>query len=407
VTDTVATALDDLRLVGAGGTNKVMAGELSRLTRRAFDDVRLPEPRKAGTGALVYPFDARVAKLAALYHRTSARVLWDLVETRATRLEPMYADVLAVAEPQVKKFLWDGARLSVYAHGVQEFAAGERQVVGTVKNALIEAASRAGLRVTLDPETPNIVFSVRMDELANEERALRVSVDLAGRPMNQRGYRVERGAAPLREDLAAVLLMLARYDARSDILIDPFAGSGTIAIEAACMAKALPVWVPPRRALVADMPAFRDLPPSAADPRGLFGDTEPCIVASDVEPGSSEVIARAAQSAGVGSAIQTTTADFRDLLPSRVRELVASTRGARTHGLIIGNPPYGERIGDEARLEDLYADLGDYCWRFSGFRAAFLVAHRGFEQAFGHEPRIKKPLNNGPLPAYFYLYEVP
>jgi putative N6-adenine-specific DNA methylase len=119
------------------------------------------------------------------------------------------------------------------------------------------------------------------------------------------------------------------------------------------------------------------------------------------------VIARAALSAGVGSAIQTTTADFRDLLPSRVRELVASTRGARTHGLIIGNPPYGERIGDEARLEDLYADLGDYCWRFSGFRAAFLVAHRGFEQAFGHEPRIKKPLNNGPLPAYFYLYEVP
>jgi putative N6-adenine-specific DNA methylase len=94
-------------------------------------------------------------------------------------------------------------------------------------------------------------------------------------------------------------------------------------------------------------------------------------------------------------------------LPSRVREVVGTKLAERPSGLILGNPPYGERVGKDADLEQLYADLGDYCARFSGFRAAFLVANRTFEYAFGMEPRIKKPLNNGPLPAYFYLYEIP
>lgn len=396
----VARAVHDLRLIGVSGTNKVMAGELSRLARRAFSDVRLPAPRRSGTGALVYPFEPRVAKLAALYHRTCVRVLWDLMETPAARLSPLFSDVVSLAAPNVTQFLWDGARLSVYAHNVEDFAAGERQIVGTVKNALIEAAARGGMTVTLDPETPNIVFAVRL-----EAGVVRVSVDLAGRPMNQRGYRGERSSAPLREDLAAVLLMLSRYDARRDILIDPFAGAGTIGIEAACMAKALPVWVPPRRALVCDMPMFRELGPRGDEP--LFADTEPCIVATDVEPALREVTLRAAEAAGVAGALQVVTGDFRDLVPSRARALVASRQGERTHGLILGNPPYGERIGDDAELEALYEDLGAWCARYSGFRAAFLVANRSFERAFGLQPSIKKPLYNGTLPAYFYLYEIP
>ncbi|HET6339669.1 MAG TPA: hypothetical protein VFG30_40945, partial [Polyangiales bacterium] len=222
-----ARELNDLRLLGAFGTNKVMAGELSRLVRRAFDDVRLPEPRKADVGALVYPFDPRVARLAAVYHRTSARVLWDVIETRAPRLSPLFDDVVSLALPRIARWLWPDAKISVYALNVKSFAAGERQIVGTVKNALIEAASRKGFEVTVDGEKPDVVFSVRGDD-----DLVRVSIDLAGRPMNQRGYRRDAGLAPLREDLAAVLLMLARYDARQDVLIDPMAGSGTIAIEA-------------------------------------------------------------------------------------------------------------------------------------------------------------------------------
>ncbi len=389
---------DDLRLVGAGGTNKVMAGELSRLVRRALDDVRLPEPKKAGPGALVYPFEPRVARVAALYHRTCVRVLWDVIETRAERLEPLFADVSEAAASCVQRFLWDGARLSVYAHGVQEFAAGERQVVGTVKNALIEAAAKCGMQVRLDPEAPDILFVVRWDE-----GVIRVSVDLAGRPMNQRGYRRERAQAPLREDLAAVMLMLARYDARHDILLDPMAGSGTIAIEAACMAKALPTFVPPRRPLLLGMPAFRGLPPDGETP--LFADTQPCVFASDIDPAMKTITEQAADDAALVDCLSVATTDFRELTPERIVQL-ARARGATFEtGLIISNPPYGERL-DTTDLDTFYGDLRRFCQRFRGFRAAFLVANRNFEDAFGLRPKIKKPLSNGPLPAYFYLYEL-
>jgi 23S rRNA G2445 N2-methylase RlmL len=392
---TTARELNDLRLLGAFGTNKVMAGELSRLVRRAFDDVRLTDPRKADVGALIYPFDPRVARLAALYHRTSARVLWDVIETRAPRLSPLFDDVVALAAPRIDRWLWPDAHISVYAQNVKSFAAGERQIVGTVKNALIEAAARKGFEVSVDADKPDVVFSVRGDD-----SVLRVSIDLAGRPMNQRGYRRDRGLAPLREDLAAVLLMLARYDPRSDLLIDPMAGSGTIAIEAACMAKALPVFVPPRRPLVVDMPAFRDLAPAGG--QGLFADANPIIVASDVNPGLAPVIREGAEAAGVGASIRVATSDFRDLSAREVRTLSGADMLER--GLIIANPPYGERMRPD-ELRELYADLGRFCASFPGFRAAFLVANPDFEAAFGGRPRIKKPLSNGPLRGHFYLYE--
>ena len=385
-------ALNELRLLGAYGTNKVMAGELSRLCYRALPDLRLGEPRKAGPGALIYPFDARLARLAAYYHRTSARVLWDVIESPATRLEPLFDDVVAVAVENCRSYLWDGARISVYAHSVASFAAGERQIIGTVKNGLIEAALRSGLHITLDPTAPDVVFCARMND-----QGLTVSVDLAGRPMNQRGYRTTAGLAPLREDLAAVLLMLARYDARKDVLIDPMAGSGTIAIEAACMARAAPVWISPRIPMVANMPAFKGLEPRGDTP--LFADTQPRVFAADVSEAATASARNAMQLAQVSPFVRVVTSDFRDLSP---RDLPHTGSGA---GLILSNPPYGERLAP-ADLFALYSDLGSFCARFTGYRAAFLVANREFERAFGMRPRIKKPLSNGPLRGYFYLYEI-
>ncbi|MEY4580420.1 MAG: hypothetical protein RL701_5123 [Pseudomonadota bacterium] len=391
--DADARTLNELRLLGVGGTNKVMAGELSRLVYRALPDLRLPEPRKAGPGALVYPFEPSLARLAAFYHRTSARVLWDVLETTASRLEPLFAAVVSVVSRDAARYLWDGARISVYAHAVENFAAGERQIIGTVKNGLIEGALRSGLHITLDPTAPDLVFCVR----ANDDGRLTISVDLAGRPMNQRGYRTQAGPAPLREDLAAVLLMLARYDARKDVLIDPLAGSGTIAIEAAGMARAAPIWVAPRSPMLANMPAFRDSSPRGDVP--LFADTQPRVFASDNNENACNAARTAVELAQVSPYVSVTVSDFRDLSP---RELPHSESGA---GLILSNPPYGERLGDRDLLA-LYEDLGQFCSRFPGYRAAFLVANREFEQAFGRRPRIKKPLSNGPLRGYFYLYDI-
>ncbi len=108
-----------LRLIGVYGTNKVLAGELSRLVRRARDDVRVPVADRLGPGSVSYPFDARMAVVAVRYHRTSARVLWQVMSSRATRLEPLYADLLALMKHQPETWFWPGAKISVRAFGVK------------------------------------------------------------------------------------------------------------------------------------------------------------------------------------------------------------------------------------------------------------------------------------------------
>jgi 23S rRNA G2445 N2-methylase RlmL len=390
--------IDTLRLIGVSGTNKVMAGELSRLAGRAFDRVRLPIPKKEGLGGLAYPFDLPTAALAVRYHRTSSRVLWGLFQSRAARLEPLYDDLLGAMARESRPWVREGATFSVAAANMENFAAGGRQVVGVVKNAVIDGAARQGVRLAVDPDRPDVRLEARM-----HDDVITVSVDLGGRPMNQRGYRTERGTAPLRENLAAVLVMLARHDPRREILLDPMAGSGTIAIEAASMARGLPVWVPPRE------PAARTLPPFAEalgeKPTPLFGDTQPLVIAGEIDGKTLDMARANIARAGVREAIESWRCDFKEIDRPRIEEAAAKRGFAGARGVIVSNPPYGERLNPE-EVTGLYREMGEWCRQFSGWRAAFLVANPEFEKAFGGRPRIKKPLSNGPLRGYFYLYDL-
>ncbi len=397
---TRASRLDDLRVVGSSGSNKVMAGELSRLSRRALPGFRLATPDKMGTGALIYPFSPALARVVVTYQRTCARAFWDVVASRAERLEPLYDDVLAVLsrDDDLRAWVWDGARISVEAHDVRSFAAGERQVVGTIKNAWIDAAARQEMRLHVDAQEPDVVIAVRSDD-----GTTRVSIDLAGRAMNQRGYRRPQALAPLREDTAATLLMLSRFDARSELLVDPMAGSGTIAIEAACMADARPIWVPPRGPIAARLPALRDA--FAAPNPPLFADTRAQVVANDVDAAAIDLLRQSMVATQSTAAITTRVGDFRDLSPDLLTRIARERGTPLERLLIVSNPPYGERL-DDPNLIGLYRDLGRWCRQFRGHRAGFLVANPDFERAFGLAPRIKKPMRNGPLRGYYFLYDL-
>ncbi|HVU04879.1 MAG TPA: hypothetical protein VHE30_24180 [Polyangiaceae bacterium] len=388
---------DQLRLVGVAGANKVMAGELSRLVRRALGDVRLPEPKKEGPGAVSYPFDARVAWVAVNHHRTSARVEWALYRSSATRLEPLYDDLVRAVSEDARPWAESGATLGVRARNVADFAAGERQIVGTVKNALVDGAAKRGIRLTVDREAPGLPFTVRL-----VEGHVVVSLDLAGRPMHRRGHRVETVAAPLREDLASLLLMLARFDAKREALIDPMAGSGTIAIEAACMADARPLWKAENPPACARLAPFRDM---AARTDALFPDTVARVLAVDRDEQAARACRRNVEQASVEASVRIHAGDFRELDVDRVKRLLAERGPVPESALLLSNPPYGERLGDRD-LVALYRDLGRWTRSFGGCRAGFLVANPDFERAFGGAPRIKKPLSNGPLRGWFLLYDL-
>ncbi|PLX44308.1 MAG: hypothetical protein C0609_05985 [Deltaproteobacteria bacterium] len=390
--------VDDLRLIGIPGTNKVMAGEFSRLVRRAFNDVKIKEPAKAGLGALIYPFEPRLAALAVTYHRTASRVLRGLYRSEAKRLEPLYDDLLAGVSADTRGWFKDGMTFSIAVSNVASFEAGGRQIVGVVKNALVDGAKMRGVSLSVDPDNPDFRLDVRMNE-----DTLTVAMDLAGRPMNQRGYRTDRGLAPLRENLAAVLLMLARYDSRFDLLLDPMAGSGTIAIEAALMARGQAVWSPPRAPMAKNIEPYSEFIPD--NPPPLFGDAAPAIIASDIDKRMKRVTQKNMEAAGVEGLIEPWCADFRSLDAEMVKERAKSLGLERERGLIVSNPPYGERL-DPDDLNGLYSELGEWARTFKGWRAAFIVANTDFEAAFGGRARIKKPLSNGPLKGYFLQYDL-
>ncbi len=390
--------LDTMRLVGPSESNKVMDAELARLARRALS-VRPMATGRAGSGTVIYRFEPALAELAVEYHRTATRVLWDLWSSDAERLEPLYEELCAEAAGDGRAWAWDGARISVTARNVEGFAAGPRQIVGTVKNALVDAAARRGMRLIVDPAEPEIGLVVRM-----QDQTLTVSIDLAGQTMSGRGYRRRRGEAPLRENLAAALVLLARYDARSEPLFDPMCGAGTIAIEAALLARGAPLWAGGRRPaldhLRGRLPAF---PATSPAPTPLFADTAPRIAGCDIDP---HVLAAArgnARLAGAANDVRFHDGSVFDLSVDDVRQLCRATKDEP--GLLLTNPPYGERLV-EHDTQALYRELSGWCRQFRGWRAGFLAGSTTFTRVFRGRPRISKPLPNGPLRATFLLYEL-
>jgi 23S rRNA G2445 N2-methylase RlmL len=425
--------LDRLRLLGLGGSNKIMQGELSRLARRALTGERSREllrasPSKIGPGGLAYPFDAELAALAVTYHRTSARVLWDLYASTCARLEPLYEELVTDVTADNRPWLSDGLKISVVAFGQLSVQAGERQVVGTVKNAIIDGAKLRGLTLRVDPQKPDLLVHVRSVPASrainsqapaaqgqgqgDKQLGIVVSLDLAGRPMHQRGYRTAAGLAPIREDLAANLVMLARHDARTECVIDPLAGAGTLLIEAALLGAGCPVWMSGRKPLATHTGGLEQQVASFRRP--LFGDTRPMLFGAEVDQDAYACLVGNAKTAGVETQLVTFAGDFRDW---ELAEHLKEIGKLRPPGLILSNPPYGARLEiSEHELERLYRDLGAWCRTFPGFRAAFLIGDSEenqrepsvsmFLRAFGGRPRVRKPMLNGPLRAQFLLYEM-
>jgi 23S rRNA G2445 N2-methylase RlmL len=393
--------VDELRIIGSTQTNVVMAAELIRIAQRTVKH-RPPEPRKEGLGQLVYPFNRDLAWAAVTYMRTCTRVLWDVYRSHANRLEPLYEELVDDIRNDERALWRDGDGISVEARRVDDFPAGERQIVGTVKNALVDTLARRGIRLHVDPQRPATRWVARQDDKGD----LVISIDIGGGSLSQRGWRREAGEAPLREHLAAVLLMLCRFDPRKDALVDPMCGAGTIPIEAVHMARATPRPTPALKAL-----GISFVPEGATglEPQPLYADASPLVIGCDIDL---DVLAAArdnARAARCSEAITWQRADIATLTPAMIDD-IARERGREppTTGVLLANPPYGERL-EEHDLEVIYRAIADTCARFPGWRAAFLVGNPLLEQVFMRthgKPKIKKPLANANLRAYFYLYEL-
>ena len=395
---------DELRLTGSGGANRVMEAEVKRLVMRSDFEIRVPAPRREGETALLYPFDPRIAWVVACHHRTSSRLTWDWFSSEAIRLEPLFAELApALCADDRLPTKTKSLRFSVELGSVRDFEAGPLQLRGVVKNALVEALQAKGIIAQIDAERPDVVFVARRAGTPDNRRTV-VGVDLGLGARHRRGDRVTSGPAPLRETLAAQLIMLSRWDARTEPLVDPMAGGATIPIEAAGLAVGAAIRQPAELPFK-HVPAFDGLPEST---RNLFPGTVARILALDVDEeriGTMVGNLRAAELTGkkYEHSIVIGQKDVRELTPEFVLEKLPAAADMKP-GVFCFNPPYGVRIGGEQgerALLDLYAGMGRAMRRFPGWRAACFVANPRFIEAFGQEPAMKKPATNADLPGAF------
>jgi putative N6-adenine-specific DNA methylase len=392
-----------LRLSGTVGANRVMEAELLRLVKRSPFEVRVPKPSRQGSSALRYPFDPAVAWVAACYHRSSSRIGWELASSPAVRLEPLVADLtpLLAADERLPK--GRTIRFTVEVRETGDFEAGPLQIRGAVKSAFEQAMRERGAEGLVDAKEPELSLLVRRVGREGERRTLLI-LDLGGGARHLRGQRVAQGPAPLRETLAAQLLLLARWMPHVEPLVDPMAGSGTIAIEGALLARGMAVRQPdalPR------LSCFESLPVQAPP---LYPDTRPYVLASDIDEQCVAWMIGNLRASGltgrdVERSIVVRSMDVNDLTPERFAKILPDAPSER--GLFALNPPYGRRLegGEEGPLP-LYGDLGRALKRFDGWRAAVIVANERFVRAFNARPSMTKPTTAAGLRAEFLLFNL-
>ena len=221
-------------------------------------------------------------------------------------------------------------------------------------------------------------------------------LDTSGEPLYKRGYRTERGEAPLKENLAAGILALTGWDAEEP-LYDPMCGSGTFVIEAAMMALRIAPGAGRgfgfERLLAHDAKLWRGLRDAATavqqKPRPLP------VFGSDISGRELRYAHENLKAAGLDEAVELRKADVLDVPPPA------------PYGVMVVNPPYGVRLGEQQAMADFYPKLGDALkGRFAGWRCYIFSADTELPRRIRLKATRRTPLFNGPLECRLYEYRV-
>ena len=346
------------------------------LRRMGVENVR------AENGRVRFSGDARSCAKANLRLRTGERVLLQLGSFEARTFDELFEGVralpLADLIPADGQFPVKGYCLNSTLHSVPDC---QRIIKKAAATALGEAYGTSWL-----PETGalyQLQFSILKDRAE-------LYLDTTGAPLFKRGYRPGHVAAPLRETLAAALVGLARYRGK-DAFWDPFCGSGTIPIEAALIARGRAPGL--HREFSAQhwqgMPAsvWKDARDEAVSLE-YHGDYR--IFASDIDPKAVALSRENARRAGVEEDIVFSVADAREIPPPAER------------GVIVCNPPYGERMLERDEARALYRAFGRN--PTPDWKRFVICSDPEFERFFGRPADKKRKLYNGMLPCHLYMY---
>jgi 23S rRNA (guanine2445-N2)-methyltransferase / 23S rRNA (guanine2069-N7)-methyltransferase len=365
------------------------------LLAQELRELGIPEVAEARAG-VSFSGGLSAAYTACLWSRLANRVLMPIAQFPAATGEELYGGVRLVD--------W-GLHMEPESTLAVDFAASRSAITHTlfgaqkVKDAIVDHfRNESGTRPSVDLARPDLRVNVYLDR---DQATL--SIDLSGDSLHKRGYRLEGGKAPLKENLAAAILLRAGWPAVAAAggqLIDPMCGSGTLPIEAALMAAdfapgLLRSWFGFLGWRGHDANLWLERL-AEADRRSEVGLKRlPLIVGYDVD--------RRAVHTALGNVDR---AGLRGLVHIE-RKSVEEVRPRQESGLLVVNPPYGERLGDEQTLVPLYMALGETMREhFKGWRASVFTGNPELAFKVGIRASKQYALYNGALECKLFNFEV-
>ena len=357
------------------GLEGIAGDELRRLN---LEDVRVEN------GRVLFSGDESALARASIGLRTGERILIRLADFPAKTFEELFQGVYTTP---LEDFIPKEGTFPVKGHCLNSQLMSVPDCQAIIKKA---ASKRLGERygVAWLPETGakyQLQFSLMNDRA-------QLYLDTTGPGLHKRGYRAVGNDAPLRETLAAAMVLLTRYRGR-EFLWDPFCGSGTIVIEAALIARNQAPGL--RRRFAAEAFAWSDSQVwnrAREEARDKEFRGEYRILGSDNDPKCVSLSMANARKAGVGELIRFQDGDATKLpLPAQ-------------EGILICNPPYGERMMEQQSAQRLYAALGRHLKFADGWKKYIITSEPEFEHYFGARADKKRKLYNGMIKCDYYMY---
>ena len=335
-----------------------------------------------------------------LWSRLASRVLLPLAEFPTATPEELYAGAAAIAW---EEHLAPEGTLAVDCTLTASRLNHSHYAALKVKDAIVDRfRNRCGIRPSVAVERPDLRINVHV-----HRDVATISLDLSGESLHRRGYREEGGAAPLKENLAAAILLKAGWPEtaqKNGVLVDPMCGSGTLPIEAALMAADIaPGLLRPYFGfsgwLGHDSRLWQQLV-TEAETRRLTGLAHiPLIVGYDANPAAIRAAWANLERAGLAGRVHFERRDVGELSPP--------SAGGDRGGLVVVNPPYGERLGEVEELHGLYRTLGERLRdHFLGWQAAVFTGNPDLGRDLGLRARRLHTLFNGALECRLLQFEV-
>lgn len=357
---------------------------LEKITARELETLGLnPEPIDRG----YVPFEGTLKDLYTtnLYLRTAEHIYVELAHQKVTDFDAFFDLIQSV--PWEMYLNVDGF-FHVYAKTHQSVLMAERSLQSLTKKAILKRLEEQ-TKVSVFLEK-GVKYKILIDMYQDHVRVL---LDTSGDALHQRKYRQKTGEAPLKETLAAAMILLSRYHGEAP-LVDPFCGSGTLLIEAAMIALNIPPGLQRSFSFMdfknADLALFQSVKKDAY--QAIKQDDIPKLQGSDVDPKIIEMAKANAESAGVDGVI-----DFKV-------ERFEMKKHPRDFHYLFTNPPYDERLMTMKEITPLYQAIGRYLRNGSNKDAFILTSVIGTEKLFDQRADKTRVLFNGPIKTRLYQY---